>query len=148
MTAGWLVAEVLDLNVLRLSFDRAPAPRPGRRSAGGGRGRVPYHCTVARPRTRWSVPPDASCRWNTGLSPSLRVDAELQVEAPPGWNPESTAQCSFRSGPSSARWSAALESSSVPSGCSADSRCPHGPTGIPPPRPVSPVSPSDSWSGA
>ena len=68
MTAGWLVAEVLDLNVLRLSFDRAPAPRPGRRSAGGGRGRVPYHCTVARPRTRWSVPPDASCRWNTGLS--------------------------------------------------------------------------------
>ena len=43
----------------------------------------------------------------------------------PRWNRESIAQCSFRRGPSSGRWSASLESSSVPSGCSADTfgRC-------------------------
>ena len=34
-----------------------------------------YHCTVARPSTRWSVPLDPSCRWwNTGL---LRRSASI-----------------------------------------------------------------------
>ena len=31
-------------------------------------GASPYHCTVARPSTRWSVPPLCSCRWKIGLS--------------------------------------------------------------------------------
>ncbi len=38
-------------------------------AGGGARSRsLRYHCTVARPTTRWSVPPALSRTWNTGLS--------------------------------------------------------------------------------
>ena len=73
MTAGWLVAEALDRNALRFSLDRAPAVSRGPVLVGlsVGAGAPRYHCTVARPSTRWSVPrtPPAS---GTAGSPVVR----------------------------------------------------------------------------
>ena len=71
VTAGWLVAEAVDRNALRCRWTGPRLfglPRPGPGLLSGDVVPVCYHCTVARPRTRSSVPPFCSCRWKIGLS--------------------------------------------------------------------------------